>query len=177
MNIKNTIKVSFDFGKEKQMTIEELEKQIASLQEEVRKLKEIKSTEPWRAAKGEWYYCIDSDGMVVKDLEEYSEVHLRRFQFGNYYRCRELAHQDANELRLRNRIRQLHDVLCEGYQFKQDECNYFVLYSLVEMKYITSWNRIAKEIGTIYFDTEKHAQQVCDILNTELKDTNVRGGT
>lgn len=157
------------------MTIEELEKQIASLQEEVRKLKEIKSTEPWRAAKGEWYYYIDSDGSVVKDLEDYSEVHLHRFQLGNYYRCKELAHQDINELRLRNRIRQLHDVLCEGYQFKQDECNYFVLYSLVEMKYITSWNRIAKEIGTIYFDTEEHARQVCDILNAELKGTNVQG--
>lgn len=157
------------------MTIEELEKQIASLQEEVRKLKEIKSTEPWRAAKGEWYYYIDSDGSVVKDLEDYSEVHLHRFQLGNYYRCKELAHQDINELRLRNRIRQLHDVLCEGYQFKQDKCNYFVLYSLVEMKYITSWNRIAKEIGTIYFDTKEHAQQVCDILNAELKGTNVQG--
>lgn len=159
------------------MTIEELEKQIASLQEEVRKLKEIKSAEPWRAVQGEWYYCIDSDGSGVKALEDYSDVHLHRFQFGNYYRCRELAHQDANELRLRNRIRQFHDALCEGYQFKQDECNYFVLYSLVEMKYITSWNRIAKEIGTIYFDTEEHARQVCDILNAELKDTNVRGGT
>lgn len=157
------------------MTIEELEKQIASLQEEARKLKEIKSTEPWRAAKGEWYYYIDSDGSVVKDLEDYSEVHLHRFQLGNYYRCKELAHQDINELRLRNRIRQLHDVLCEGYQFKQDKCNYFVLYSLVEMKYITSWNRIAKEIGTIYFDTKEHAQQVCDILNAELKGTNVQG--
>lgn len=157
------------------MTIEELEKQIASLQEEVRKLKEIKSTEPWRAAKGEWYYYIDSDGSVVKDLEDYSEVHLHRFQLGNYYRCKELAHQDINELRLRNRIRQLHDVLCEGYQFKQDKCNYFVLYSLVEMKYITSWNHIAKEIGTIYFDTKEHAQQVCDILNAELKGTNVQG--
>lgn len=157
------------------MTIEELEKQIASLQEEVRKLKEIKSTEPWRAAKGEWYYYIDSDGSVVKDLEDYSEVHLHRFQLGNYYRCKELAHQDINELRLRNRIRQLHDVLCAGYQFKQDKCNYFVLYSLVEMKYITSWNRIAKEIGTIYFDTKEHAQQVCDILNAELKGTNVQG--
>ena len=33
------------------MTIEELEKQIASLQEEVRKLKETKTIEPWRAAK------------------------------------------------------------------------------------------------------------------------------
>ena len=82
-----------------------------------------------------------------------------------------------NELKIRNRIRQFHDVLCEGYQFKQDKCNYYVLYSLVEMKYITSWNRIAKEMGTIYFDTEEHARQVCDILNAELKDTNVRGGT
>ena len=66
-------------------------------------------------------------------------------------------------------------MLWEGYQFKQDKCNYFVLYSLVEMKYITSWNRIAKEIGTIYFDTKEHAQQVCDILNAELKGTNVQG--
>lgn len=32
------------------MTIEELEKQIASLQEEVRKLKETKTAEPWRVA-------------------------------------------------------------------------------------------------------------------------------
>lgn len=159
------------------MTIEELEKQIASLQEEVRKLKETKTAEPWRVAKGEWYYYIDSDGIVVKDLDDYNEVHLRRFQFGNYYRCKELAHSGVNELRLRNRIRQFHDVLCEGYQFKQDECNYYVLYSLVEMKYITSWNRIAKEIGAIYFDTEEHARQVCDILNAELKETNTQGDT
>lgn len=177
MNIKNTIKVSFDFGKEKQMTIEELEKQIASLQEEVRKLKEIKSTEPWRAAKGEWYYCIDSDGMVVKDLEEYSEVHLRRFQFGNYYRCRELAHQDANELRLRNRIRQLRDTMCEGYQFENDKCNYYIFYSPTTMKYCVSWCRTCKLISTIYFDTEEHAQQVCNIVNAEFKDTNVQGDT
>lgn len=149
--------------------IEELEKQIANLQEEVRKLKEIKSAEPWRVAETEWYYCIDSDGSIVKYLDSYTDMHSHRFQFGNYYRCKKLAHQDANELRIRNRIRQLRDTLCEGYQFKQDECNYFVLYSLVEMKYITSWNRIAKGIGTIYFDTEEHAQQVCDILNAELK--------
>lgn len=72
------------------MTIEELEKQIASLQEEVRKLKEIKSAEPWRAVQGEWYYCIDSDGSGVKALEDYSDVHLHRFQFGNYYRAENL---------------------------------------------------------------------------------------
>lgn len=151
------------------MTIEELEKQIASLQEEIRKLKEIKSTEPWRAAKGEWYYCIDSNGAVVKSSEDYSEVHLRRFQFGNYYRCSELAHQDENELRLRNRIRQFHDALCEGYQFEPDECNYYIIYLPVEMKYFASWELVSKRVGTIYFDTKEHAQQVCDILNAELE--------
>lgn len=151
------------------MTIEELEKQIASLQEEVRKLKEIKSVEPWRAAKGEWYYYIDSDGVVVKDLEDYRGVHLHRFQFGNYYRYRELAHQDANELRLRNRIRQLRDALCEGYRFKPHECNYYIIYLSTEAEYRAFWECVSERAGTVYFDTEEHAQQVCDILNAELK--------
>lgn len=105
------------------MTIEELEKQIASLQEEVRKLKEIKTAKPWRATKGEWYYYIDSDGIVVKDLDDYSEVHLRRFQFGNYYRCRELAHQGVNELRYVKDIGLSHTnvtTILFTYQLKQN---------------------------------------------------------
>lgn len=151
------------------MTIEELEKQIASLQEEVRKLKETKTIEPWRAAKGEFYYCIDSDGIVVKDLDDYNEVHLRRFQFGNYYRCKELAERDLDEIRLRNRIRLFHDTLCQGYQFDNNKCNWYIYYSLTEMEYCISWSSSSKLIGTVYFDTEKHAQQVCDILNAESK--------
>lgn len=149
------------------MTVEELEKQIVSLQEEIKKLK----AKPWRANHGEKYYYIDVDGTVCMAVDIcHSDTQL--YKLGNYYRNKKLAHLDVDELRLRNRIRQFHDVLCEGYQFKQDECNYHVLYSLVEKKYITSWNRIAKEMGTIYFDTEEHAQQVCDILNAELKETN-----
>lgn len=149
--------------------IEELEKQIASLQEEVRKLKETKSAEPWRAVQGEWYYCIDSDGSGVKALEDYSDVHLHRFQFGNYYRCRELAHQDANELRLRNRIRQFRDTLCEGYQFTPGNTNWFIYYSRDGKKYNATYFTETHCVGAIFFDTKEHAQQVCDILNTELK--------
>lgn len=148
------------------MTLEELEKQIASLQEEVRKLKETKSAEPWRAAKGGWYYYIDSDGTVIKDLEDYSEVHLHRFQLGNYYRCGELAHQDANKLRVRNRIRQLHEAICEGYQFAWGNCNWFIRYS---DEYQTDYSAMNRIVDAIYFDTKEHAQQVCDILNAELK--------
>jgi hypothetical protein len=155
------------------MTIEELEKQIASLREEVRKLKETKTAKPWRAAKGGWYYYIDSDGIVVKDLDDYSEAHLRRFQFGNYYRCKELAHLGVNELRLRGRIRQLRDTMCEGYRFTPNACNYFIFFSVVDMKYCKCWERVCQREYTVYFDTEEHAQQVCDILNAELKDTNI----
>lgn len=159
---------------EKLGKIEELEKQIANLQEEIRKLKEINRAEPWRAAKGEWYYYIDSDGSVVKDLEDYSDVHADRFRLGNYYRCKELVHQDVNELRLRNRMRQLRDAICEGYQFESSKWNWYIYYSLTEMKYCVSWNDSSKMISTIYFDTKVHAQQVCDILNAELKQKGVK---
>ena len=160
--------------------IEELEKQIASLQEEIRKLKEVnekKELKPHRVNEGFAYYYINSDGIIYDNFDDYHIPDTLRYQYGNYYCSKSNAIRDMNELKIRNRIRQFHDVLCEGYQFKQDKCNYYVLYSLVEMKYITSWNRIAKEMGTIYFDTEEHARQVYDILNAELKEPNVQGGT
>lgn len=49
------------------MTVEELEKQIANLQEEVKKLKatnENKKLKPRRVNEGFAYYYINSDGTI-----------------------------------------------------------------------------------------------------------------
>ena len=151
------------------MTIEELEKQIANLQEEIRKLKEIKSAESRRMDKDEQYYLISIGGDIIKVIENYTPVDTGLFQFGNYYYSKELAERDLDEKRLRNRIRLFHDTLCEGYQFESNKCNWYIYYSLTEMEYCVSWSSSSKLIGTVYFDTEKHARQVCDILNTESK--------
>ena len=151
------------------MTIEELEKQIASLQEEVRKLKEIKTAEPRRIAEGEQYYLVSIGGDIIKVIENHTPVDTGVFQFGNYYYSKELVERDLDEIRLRNRIRLFHDTLCQGYQFENNKCNWYIYYSLTEMEYCVSWSSSSKLIGTVYFDTQKHAQQVCDILNTESK--------
>ena len=159
------------------MTVEELEKQIVSLQEEIRKLKESKSAELRRMAKDEQYYLISIGGDIIKVIENYTPVDTGLFQFGNYYYSKELAEQDLNELRLRNKIRLFHDTLCEGYQFIWGNCNWFIHYSYVKNVYQINYSIENHTIGTVYFDTSEHAQQVCNILNAELKDTNVRGDT
>ena len=105
------------------MTIEELEQQINVLQDEVDKLKskhtksEIK---PWRADKNESYWFISVIGEWCETNEYQNKVDDMRYSFGNYYRTKGLAEQDRNEIALRNKIRQLRDVLCEGYEFIPD---------------------------------------------------------
>lgn len=123
------------------------------------------------------YYLISIGGDIIKIIENHTPVDTGLFQFGNYYYSKELAEQDLNELRLRNKIRLFHDTLCGGYQFIWENCNWFIHYSYVKNEYQINYSIETHTIGTVYFDTREHAQQVCDILNAELKDTNVRGGT
>ena len=91
-----------------------------------------------------------------------------QYTFGNYYYTKELAEQDAKKLKLRNRIRQYRDVLCENYKYNPCKSNWYIVFCNELVKYgVVSTNAI-EEIGQIYFDTQEHAQQVCDILNAEL---------
>lgn len=157
--------------------IEDLQKQIASLQNEIKKLKESKGAAPRRMDKDEQYYLISIGGDIIKIIENYTPVDTGLFQFGNYYYSKELTERDLDEIRLRNKIRLFHDTLCEGYQFIWGNCNWFIHYSYVKNEYQINYSIENHTIGTVYFDTREHAQQVCDILNAELKDTNVRGDT
>lgn len=133
------------------MTLNEIEQRLNALQAEkdkltaeLEQLKEVSTVLDWRGNfDDKRYYC------------------------GNYYRTRELAEQDAKELALRSRVRQLRDVLCEGYQFVPGGNNWYIIFSVKTAKYETSSNPYFRSIGNIYFDTYEHSQQACDILNAE----------
>ena len=160
------------------MTIEELEQQINVLQDEVDKLKskhtksEIK---PWRADKNESYWFISVIGEWCETNEYQNKVDDMRYSFGNYYRTKGLAEQDRNEIALRNKIRQLRDVLCEGYEFIPDNnYNYTIYYNYNYASFCIDCYSNANIIGAIYFDTKEHAQQACNILNQELKNGNIK---
>lgn len=108
------------------------------------------------------------DGSVIKNEDDNIGYDWKRFSFGNYYRTQELAEQDAKELKLRNRIRQYRDMLCENYEYNPCKDNWYIVFYTVTAKYYIGKTFATKEIGQIYFDTKEHAQQVCDILNAEL---------
>ena len=147
-----------------------LEQQLAAIQAEIEKLKaeeQSKEVKPWRAEHGENYYHITPCGNVLVDNEIFHLVDDNLFNYGNYYRTRELAEQDAKELALRGRVRQLRDALCEGYQFTTGSTNYFLCYDTFTKWFFVSTSKIRRNVGDIYFDTREHAQQACDILNAE----------
>ncbi len=157
------------------MTISEIEQHLKALQAEkdelTAELERLKSKQteikPWRAAGGKDYYIINDrgDSLCCHELcDEYSDA---VFAFGNYYRTREIAEQDAKELALRGRVRQLRDALCEGYQFINGKNNYYLFMNEIQGRYCVSDITRCPSIGEIYFDAKEHAQTACDILNAE----------
>ena len=154
------------------MTIKELENQISNLKTELEKLKQAEKEKnklrPWRAEKGFGYYYISSNGQTFSDVDVYININDEQYTFGNYYYTKELAEQDAKELKLRNEIRQYRDVLCENYKYNPCKSNWYIVFCNELVKYGVVSTTAIEEIGQIYFDTQEHAQQVCDILNAEL---------
>lgn len=163
------------------MTLNEIEQRLEALQAEKDKLtqelerlkaeEESKEVKPWRAASGDIYYGISSNGTPFWVWEDGISLDNIRYDNGNYYRTRELAEQDAKELALRGRVRQLRDVLCEGYQFNNnpDIRNWVIVYNSNISEYRVTFSSGIQDIGVIWFDTKEHAQKACDILNNELE--------
>lgn len=159
------------------MTLEQIEQRLDALQAEKDKLtaelerlkaeEQSKEVKPWRAGEGDKYYYIDVINKVATTAEAYLRVDFDAYSCGNYYRTRELAEQDAKELALRSRVRQLRDALCEGYQFKHGKASFCIFFDGEYYRYSSSCNWCL--LGTIYFDTAEHAQQACDILNAERR--------
>lgn len=159
------------------MTLNELEQRLSALKSEQEKLtaelEKLKAKQveimPWRADYNAPYYYIRENGMLTPGYhrDERDEVDNRLFRVGNYYRTRELAEQDAKELALRGRVRQLRDALCEGYEFIHDNLNYFVYYCHTDGEFQVDCCTACQSIAEVYFDTKEHAQTACDILNAE----------
>lgn len=153
------------------MTIQELEAKIKEFSLELEKLKkeeeETKQTKPWKSEYGNAYWYVSPIGKSLTYTNIDTDFNTRSYDFGNYYRTEELAKQDAKEQRLRNRVRQLRDTLCEGYKFNRANCNYCIYYS-ARYKEFVFYERYTFCIGEVYFDNIEHAKQACDALNSEF---------
>ena len=161
------------------MTLNEIEQRLDALQAEKDKLtaelERLKAekfeVKPWRALPGGTYYSINwiGEAAIQKDIR--GDISPLQYKCGNYYRTEALAEQDAKELALRGRVRQLRDALCEGYQYNNnpDIRNWVVVYDFNISEYRVTFSSVIQDIGVIWFDTKEHAQKACDILNAERR--------
>ena len=164
------------------MTINELEHELAALKEkqdklsaELERLKvEEAQVKPWRAEKNVGYCFVRDIGEIFSIPETGRESDYDRYKIGNYYRTRELAEQDAKELALRGRVRQLRDALCYGHQFVPHKINYYIIYNHDEEEFQYDFWEVFQPVGGVFFDTREHAQTACDILNHELANGNIK---
>lgn len=148
--------------------ITELEKQLDDIKSEIEKLKaEEAQVKPWRAEKNVGYCFIRDIGEICSTPETGRESDYDRYKIGNYYRTRELAEQDAKELALRGKTRQLKDIFCEGFIW--GSIMYSIYYDVKNEIYTPFECSGTKIVGSIVFDTLTNAQIACNILNTELK--------
>ena len=107
----------------------------------LKKKKCAKKIKPWRANNNGTYYAVSSGGELISLCDD-DRTHDKRFEFGNYYRTSSLAVQDAKELALRGKIRQLRDVLCEGFQFGEKERD--IVFILIRNLQSIVWAMILK---------------------------------
>ena len=162
------------------MTLNEIEQRLNALQAEKDKLiaelerlkaeEEHKEVKPWRALPGGTYYSTNWIGETIIQKDIRGETNYFQYKRGNYYRTEALAEQDAKELALRGRVRQLRDALCEGYVFTGYEDCYCIGINAREGGFTVGYAFAPiRDIGQIYFDTEEHAQTACDILNAGMR--------
>lgn len=154
------------------MTVQELEAKVKELNLEIEKLKkeeETRQTKPWKSEYEKEYWYVSPIGECLTYTNISSDFNDKSYDFGNYYRTEELAKQDAKEQKLRNRVRQLRDMLCEGYKFTPEAFNYCIYYSKNQKRFAFC-EPCSFYIGEIYFDTAKHAKQACDTLNSEFNE-------
>lgn len=118
---------------------------------------EIKESTRWKPEERQDYYCVTSDGSVVKDDWSNWCLDDGRFEIGNCFQTKEEAERVVEYLKA------LAVVRGDGIsKFTEDETNYYVYYSseINSLRLGCTWNCIKNgTFGLPYFATEEDAQR------------------
>lgn len=147
----------------------EATKLLNEISAEIERLKAAEAeVKPWRAEIGN-HYCLIKDNGATTHLTETGDAgDDDYYEIVNYYRTEELAEQDAKELALRGRLRQLRDDMCEGYEFNPNRDGAFTVAFSGAAGLFMVYRILCDVCGAVYFDSEEHAQKAADILNAEM---------
>lgn len=165
-------------------TIKDAEKMIKLAEQERDRLADQRrESEPKfeRVKKNENYYYLEfgsalGPATTYSDADTGHNIDKNRFDNNNYFHTKERAQEVADKINLLLKLERLHDIYCPDYipYWADGTASYIIAYHMIEKRYFVALIHACWTITYVYFPTKEIAQEVCDILNAELKEENER---
>ncbi|WP_298653024.1 hypothetical protein [uncultured Eubacterium sp.] len=163
--------------------IESCKNVIKANENEIKKLEAEKEKPDFeRVKKGEKYYFIGDDcrcgnsenGKIIAyfTFDENSKNDEKHFKSNNYFLTKERADETADKINFLLKLERLHDIYCPDYEPDWNDrikAKWNVVFDYDEKEYVSYWNAVVDSHTTVYFDSKKTADKVCDILNKGLE--------
>ncbi|WPC07988.1 hypothetical protein [Globicatella sp. PHS-GS-PNBC-21-1553] len=154
-------KGKFELVEEKKMDkLEELETKIKELSDEIEKLKAEEESKEWKPKHGDYYWFVDSDGVIHKTEWNTFGIHRRRYLIGNVFKTEEEAEFRVGQLKVEAELRRF------ARPFKIGGKNYTLQHwgkgDKIDITFFE-----AVQCGNIYFPSEEIAQRAIDTVGAD----------
>lgn len=155
--------------------IESCENIIKANKNELKKLEAEKERPAFeRVEKGLHFYCVEANELGVT-----VELHIDNrlifsdamFKNNNYFLTEERAEEVADKINFLLKLERLHDTFCPDYKPDWEDdttAKWYIVFDNDQKVYTSYWTNVITE-ESAFFDSEKTADKVCEILNKELE--------
>ena len=134
--------------------IEELEKELLELKEQVKEQQEFPQS-------GERYWYSNGGGMVNSCFWKSEQFDLNRYRIGNMFKTEKEAEFAVEKLKVEAELQKF------GRPFKEDEYNYFIQIHPSHNNIVVESDDFYQTQGTIYFESTTIANEATDTVGAE----------
>src|SRR5699024_7590376 len=134
--------------------IEELEKELLELKEQVKGQQEFPQS-------GERYWYNNGGGMVNSCFWKSEQLDLNRYRIGNMFKTEKEAEFAVEKLKVEAELRKY------SRPFKEDDYNSFIELYMFDKTPTVDSNEYWQTQGVIYFESDEKAQQAIDAVGEE----------
>src|SRR5699024_6751271 len=135
--------------------IEELEKELLELKEQVKEQQEFPQS-------GERYWYNNGSGMVNSCFWKSEQLDLNRYRIGNMFKTEKEAEFAVEKLKVEAELRKYSRPFKEG-----ENENWFILWGSYRKEVQIDWSRKLARQGTIYFESRKKANEAVESVGEE----------
>lgn len=140
-------------------------KEFDSINEAVEYARGLDNGNPvYRPKVGDKYFTTYSDGNAYCVDWTGQEYDLARLSHGNVFKTKEDAEKEMKRRKVYQRLKKL----AGGYEYTHGNTNYFIYWGGISGEFEVCMRTRARNMNTVYFETEVQAQAAIDELGDDL---------